>query len=160
MEEVYKVTVSCPYGSPSVSNRVCKNGMTVYTDRQGAWTGDSKKNVADRLAQHLSDVHVIQWIRALPMAYAACDKAEFWTDYEKAWEADPRQDLGQVILTSPAAAPIGASASSRDITARSRTPTRDDLPLATLAMIQNMPVQSLWALIHAAQHETSQRTTH
>jgi hypothetical protein len=135
--------------------------MTVY---QGAWTDEkSKADLVSRLAQHIRDVHSIQpWGQALTEALKSCEKPVYWTDIEEICEPtpSPHQDDVPVILTSAAAAPIGASASSRGITARSRTPARDDLPPAALAMIQSMSVQSLMALIHAAQHEISQRATH
>ena len=163
MEEVYKVTVHCPLAHTGKPNKLCKNGITVYRDRTGAWTDESQVNVAERIANHLNALHDVEpWGVAHEMGIAACEKAQFWTDLEDtSWMTPPRHDPRPVTLTSAAAPPIGASSSSLSGsgsggTASSRTAA--DLSPATLAVIENMPVHSLWALIEAAQREISQRT--
>ena len=110
MEEVYKVTVSCPlaHQTPNKNNKVCKSGITQTVNSQGTWPDKDRTDLADRLAQHLFDVHQQPWHVALQMAHTACHNPTFWTSWEdKEWEANHRQVLGPVILTSAAAVPSG-----------------------------------------------------
>ena len=92
---------------------------------------------------------------ALRMALDACDKPTFWTDWEDMeWEEEGgrRQDPGPVIVTSAAAAPIGASASSGNA-------AMGDHSLSA-AMIRNLSTDKLRALIHVAQAEISRRQSY
>jgi len=163
MEQVQKVTVTCPlaHENPETKNKWCKNGITVYADRQGGLSDERRTHLAGRIAQHLWDVHNTRpYGVAQRMGLDAVSNLEIWTDFEETtWDATPRHDPRPVSLTSAAAVPIGASSSSGSGgTAGSRTAARDLSP-AALAMIENMSVRSLWALIEAAQREISQRTS-